>query len=368
MVIAHLRRLACTLLALPVSAAAQSRSSTVFSPAQVGTITIRAAVVLADYSVKTLPLLTVVAHRNDRTDSLTARTDLEGRLSMSLPVGAYTIRARTPQPIAGKSFAWAIPVTVRSSSQQAIDLTNANASADSLGTVAVAQKRNDNEPVAEPVRVNRSVDTEARASTGATRENPSDSAIRLAEPVAKSASTNTGPAAPAASATSKAQGTGGTEGGRPHTREGFWIGFGLGAGSLGCDSCDGERATGFSGNVKLGGTVNSRVLLGAETNGWYKSEDGVTLNYGNLSAVVYFYPSATGGFYLKGGLGLATASVDLGGFGSASETGSGAVLGLGYDARVGKNFSLTPYLNFLGGSFSGGTVNVTQFGLGFTWH
>lgn len=168
-------------------------------------------------------------------------------------------------------------------------------------------------------------------------------------------------------AAAHAQGTADVGGGRPQTREGFWIGFGLGAGSLGCEDC-GDRETALSGNLKLGGTINPRFLLGVETNGWYKSESGVTLTYGNLSAVGYFYPSETSGFYLKGGLGLASLELDLDGFGSGSETGSGAVLGLGYDARVGRNFSLTPYLNFMAGSFDDGTANVVQLGLGFTWH
>lgn len=156
--------------------------------------------------------------------------------------------------------------------------------------------------------------------------------------------------------------------GRPHTREGFWIGFGLGAGSLGCETCEGEREMGLSGNLKLGGTVSPRFLLGAETNGWYKSEEGVTLTHGNLSAVAYLYPSVTSGFYFKVGLGLATLSAEVDGFGSETETGGGAVLGIGYDARVGANFSLTPYVNAMGGSFDGGTTNVVQFGLGLTWH
>src|SRR5262245_9382473 len=100
----------------------------------------------------------------------------------------------------------------------------------------------------------------------------------------------------------RAQGTADTGTGKPQTREGFWIGFGLGAGSLGCGDCN-DRTNGFSGNFKLGGTINPHFLLGAKTNGWYKSEDGVTLSYGNLSAVAYYYPSVTNGFYLKGGLG-----------------------------------------------------------------
>jgi len=166
----------------------------------------------------------------------------------------------------------------------------------------------------------------------------------------------------------RAQGIADSGGGKPQTREGFWIGFGLGAGSLGCDECSGERETAFSGNFKLGGTINPHLLLGGETNGWYKSETGVTIQYGNVSAVAYYYPSVTSGFYLKGGVGLASLSLDIDSFGSDSETGSGAVLGLGYDARVGRNFSLTPYVNFMAGSFDGGSANVVQYGLGFTWH
>ena len=156
--------------------------------------------------------------------------------------------------------------------------------------------------------------------------------------------------------------------GKPQTRDGFWIGFGLGAGSLGCDGCGGARESAFSGNFKLGGTINPHFLLGAETNGWYKSEGGATVSYGNLSAVGYYYPSATSGFYLKGGLGWARVTLDAGGLGSDSDMGGGAVLGLGYDARVRRNFSLTPYVNFMGGRFANSTANVVQYGLGFTWH
>jgi hypothetical protein len=156
-------------------------------------------------------------------------------------------------------------------------------------------------------------------------------------------------------------------GGKPHTREGFWFGLGLGAGSLGCEDCE-DRETSWSGNLKLGGTINPQFLLGVETNGWYKSEDLATLTYGNLSAVAYFYPSETSGFYLKGGLGMANLRAEVDGFGSESETGGGGVAGLGYDARVARNFSLTPYVNVMAGRFDGGTLNVVQFGLGFTWH
>jgi len=155
---------------------------------------------------------------------------------------------------------------------------------------------------------------------------------------------------------------------RPQVREGFFIGFGLGWGSLGCSDCGGEREGGFSGYLKLGGTVNDQLLLGFETNGWTKEENGVTLSQGNLSGTAYYYPQPEKGFFLKGGLGLSTLDLSISGFGEGSETGFGLIGGLGWDARVGSNFSLTPYANFVYGSFDGGSTNVVQAGLGLTWH
>ncbi len=155
---------------------------------------------------------------------------------------------------------------------------------------------------------------------------------------------------------------------RPQTREGFFIGFGFGWGSLGCSDCSGERESGLSGYFKLGAAVNQRVLLGFESNGWFKEQSGVTLSQGNGSAVIYLYPNPESGFFIKGGIGLATLNLDVSGFGSDNVTGFGLVGGLGYDARVGRNFSLTPFGNFVYGSFDGGSTNVIQAGIGLTWH
>jgi hypothetical protein len=163
-------------------------------------------------------------------------------------------------------------------------------------------------------------------------------------------------------------------------RDGFWISFGMGGGSAGmsCDGCDIDRSTGLSGYLRMGGTISPRLLIGGETNGWMKSESGVDQQIGFLTANAYFYPQATSGFYLKGGVGLASASEDDGST-KLESMGFGMQLGTGYDLRLAQNFSLTPYVNYLrafgaeaklDGTGLGENLNpnVLQVGLGFSWH
>jgi opacity protein-like surface antigen len=170
---------------------------------------------------------------------------------------------------------------------------------------------------------------------------------------------------------------------RTQMREGFWIGFGLGGGSAGqscnlvCDSL--SRQTGFSGYLKIGGTLSPKILLGGESSGWTKSESGTTVRLGNLSAAVYFYPAPATGFFLKGGPGFSVYSADDG-TDKESGTGFGFTLGAGYDIRVSRNISITPVANFLWGSIGdvksgdlstqglGLKQTVFDFQLGITFH
>ncbi len=151
------------------------------------------------------------------------------------------------------------------------------------------------------------------------------------------------------------------------TREGFWFNGGLGYGSLGCQDC-GSREGSLSGGLAIGGTLSKKLLLGVGTNGWTKSENGAQLTVGTLTALARFYPSATGGFFLLGGLGVGTIHASATGFQSATETGVGALIGLGYDIRVGNNVSLTPFWNGFAMSSSNSDANVGQLGLGITVH
>lgn len=49
------------------------------------------------------------------------------------------------------------------------------------------------------------------------------------------------------------------------------------------------------------------------------------------------------------------------------DSGAGVTLGLGWDARVGRGFALTPYIDMTSIALDGGNVSTFGFGLGFTW-
>ena len=158
----------------------------------------------------------------------------------------------------------------------------------------------------------------------------------------------------------------GTAQGHTHERQGFWFNTGLGYGSLGLEGFS-DREDGLSGNLALGGTISPRFLLGVGTTGWTKEVEGVRINFGTLVLLGRLYPNADGGFFLNLGLGAGQVSVSEGST-TVSENGGGAVLGLGYDVRVGPNWSLTPFANAIGFDINGGQADVFQFGLGVSFH
>jgi len=167
-------------------------------------------------------------------------------------------------------------------------------------------------------------------------------------------------------------------------RQGFTVSFGLGAGSAGAsyEGNAGDRMAGPSGYLRLGGAVTPSLVIAGETHGWTRSEAGVTSRVGYLMAVAQWYPSPTGGFHLLGGVGMGMLDEEDNdpSFGYTLESvGVAGQFGVGYDVRMSRSFSLTPYVNFLGmgggepklnGAGLGGSLsaNVIQFGLGFSWH
>ncbi|HST06772.1 MAG TPA: outer membrane beta-barrel protein [Gemmatimonadaceae bacterium] len=149
-------------------------------------------------------------------------------------------------------------------------------------------------------------------------------------------------------------------------REGFWFSGGLGMGSLGSQNGS-QRENGLSGDISLGGTLSQRWLLGVGSSAWSKSEQGGRLTVATLDARVRFYPSATGGFFLTGGIGGASIRASVGNL-TATDNGAGAIFGLGYDYRVARNASITPYWNGFAMKSNDNDANVGQIGLAITLH
>ena len=154
-------------------------------------------------------------------------------------------------------------------------------------------------------------------------------------------------------------------------RRGFWVGFGMGHGSAAvtcplrgdCRKGNGQsgplgsREGGATMYLKLGGTLGSRVLLGAELTAW--SGLAVAIPSGrrdatlaNLLASAHFYPVRSAGFFLKGGVGMSSLTRHESRGSTSRGLGLGA--GIGYDVRIARDVSLTPALGFARG-FVGGT-------------
>ena len=150
-------------------------------------------------------------------------------------------------------------------------------------------------------------------------------------------------------------------------RDGFWFSGGLGGGSLGCKDC-GNRVNGGVADIALGGTINKHVLLGVGSAGWSRDENGVRLTAATLDARVRVYPSVSNGFFFTAGLGLGSLKGEFGLFGSETQTGSSALLGLGYDIAVGKKVSLTPFVNGVGVKTKDSDTNFGQLGLALVFH
>lgn len=141
-------------------------------------------------------------------------------------------------------------------------------------------------------------------------------------------------------------------------RSGFWVSFGVGAGTesfkFDDDPSYSAGLTKPAFTARLGGTVNPNLRLGAELTGWgdrhYDSnaQENVTTYLGGLMLVGQFYPSRRAGFFVKGGLGVTRSGEDVAGpGGDLHEDGFGYSVGAGYDIKLSRSVSITPTVDLL---------------------
>lgn len=163
-------------------------------------------------------------------------------------------------------------------------------------------------------------------------------------------------------------------------REGFWIAPALGWSATRTDT-DGpatippENGSGAALNLRLGGSLSQRVLLGAELAGWVSDTD----SRGIAGITLLFYPSSHDGLYGRAVAGPAyretsvTTIADFGAgpeFVNLTETASGAGIGggAGYEIRLGRNLFLVPEITVHGHVIrSDWSVSAVAV-IGLMWH
>ena len=112
----------------------------------------------------------------------------------------------------------------------------------------------------------------------------------------------------------------------------------------------------------MGGYSRPSLFKGVELNAWGKETGCDAFIALSASLVVQWYPRIASGFYLKGGAGLAVGGPPL-------LIGLSPNLGLGYDWRLTRNFSLGPQVNYVRIlAPSERDWDAVQLGVGFTWH
>jgi len=142
---------------------------------------------------------------------------------------------------------------------------------------------------------------------------------------------------------------------------GYWLSFGGGGGWMGSDR---TAAT----YVRMGGTPHNYVQFGAQVQHWWHDDDVQHTQVTVTTAVFPLY-SARGGlaagreWFLRGGFGVAAAHSF-----NDEDMGIGLDIGSGFNLRMGRNFFLTPNLDFLVDFYTDKTSTSLLFTLGFSWH
>ena len=106
-------------------------------------------------------------------------------------------------------------------------------------------------------------------------------------------------------------------------------------------------------SFRAGGTVNQHLRLGGEALAWINEENRRVESLTSLLFIGQFYPVATTGLYLKGGLGLGRNAVDFDEGGGVGDTGFAGLIGAGWELRVGRRWYLNPSVDVVGHRYTG---------------
>lgn len=138
-------------------------------------------------------------------------------------------------------------------------------------------------------------------------------------------------------------------------RGGFFLSGGLGAGAEQfkfSDEADwSEKLTKPTITLKLGGTPDQYVRVGAELFGWGAETDEGDESFGAVLGVVQFYPMKDGGLWLKGGGGVAESAIEFFDGARTSESGFAWTIGAGYEIQLSRSLAIGPAIELYQGSF-----------------
>jgi hypothetical protein len=137
-------------------------------------------------------------------------------------------------------------------------------------------------------------------------------------------------------------------------REGLWYSFGLAPGwaRVSCGICAGNRRTGISAFVGLGGSTSRVLRIAGELAAWRERDNNVTQSLMSVGAAAYWYPNVRRRFYLKGGAVLvlhrASDGTDV-----VTSSGIGPQMGVGYEYPFGRSWLLGPFFHYSVGVIAG---------------
>ena len=110
-------------------------------PPKPGTIVIAAALVDRDMQVRPVPLHALLL-TSARPDTFPTRTAIDGKASLVVPPGSYTLTSVAPIEFQGQRYRWTVALTVVAGSTSTVALTNDNAAVENAPTLAVPSPDN----------------------------------------------------------------------------------------------------------------------------------------------------------------------------------------------------------------------------------
>jgi len=183
----------------------------------------------------------------------------------------------------------------------------------------------------------------------------------------------------------------------PVERHGWGAGVAYGVGSADVTFKSTDPQTGYSRGAspqfRIGKMVGRRIMIGLEDRQWMNEgglgDEKVRANFQNFNVVLTVYPGRasdlTSGFFLQTGAGIAHARTSVlepipGGnewgetfevVGKLDESGSGFMVGAGYEVRVSSHLAVGVTTSFNSLTFDGKIFDQVKFfpgGLNLNWY